>query len=101
MGKLEYALFYIGACFASSAAHVGHGACAFPSQFADQPVVGASGPWLGWWRIYAVRYHRRIFRFLGLEVPALIIILGWLILQLIFGVVGLYATASWGWGSNR
>lgn len=101
MGKLEYGIFYIGACFASSLAHAGIVLAAFPPYYASQPVVGASGAVAGVVAIYAVRYHRRILDFLGLQVPALLVILGWLILQLILGMVGLYRDSFLGLGLKQ
>lgn len=90
MGKIEYGLFYIGACLASSAAHAIIVLAAFPPYYASQPVVGASGAVAGVVAIYAVRYHRRILDFLGVQIPALLVILAWLLLQLVLGLVGLY-----------
>lgn len=101
IGKLEYALFYIGACFASSLAHAGIVLAAFPPYYAGLPVVGASGAVAGVVAIYAVRYHRRILDFLGLQVPALLVILGWLLLQLVLGMVGLYRDSFLGLGLKQ
>lgn len=101
MGKLEYGLFYIGACFASSVAHTAIVLAAFPPYYASQPVVGASGAVAGVVALYAVRYHRRILDFLGLQVPALLVITGWLILQLILGMIGLYRDSIFGLGLKQ
>lgn len=90
MGKLEYAIFYLGACFASSILHVAIVFATLPPYYADIPVVGASGAVAGVMAIYMVRYHRRVFNFFGLQLPAIVIILGWLLAQLVFGVLGLY-----------
>ncbi len=101
MGKLEYGLFYIGACFASSIAHAAIVLAAFPPYYANQPVVGASGAVAGVVAIYAVRYHRRVLDLLGLRIPALLIILGWLVLQLVLGMVGLYRDSFLGLGLKQ
>lgn len=101
MGKLEYGIFYIGACFASSLVHVGIVLAAFPPYYASQPVVGASGAVAGVVAIYAVRYHRRILNFFGLQFPALLVILAWLVVQLVLGLVGLYRDSFLGLGLKQ
>ncbi len=101
MGKIEYGLFYIGACYASSLAHAGIVLGAFPPYYASQPVVGASGAVAGVVAIYAVRYHRRILNFFGMQIPALLIILAWLIIQLVLGMVGLYRDSFLGLGLKQ
>ena len=101
MGKLEFGIFYICVCLASSLAHVGVVLAAFPPYYASQPVVGASGAVAGVVAVYAVRYHRRIFDFLGLRLPALLVILAWLILQLVLGMVGLYRDSFLGFGLKQ
>jgi len=90
MGKLEYCIFYIGACFAASILHIAIVFATLPQNYADMPVVGASGSVAGVVAIYAVRYHRKVLNFFGLELPALFVILCWLITQLMLGILGLY-----------
>jgi membrane associated rhomboid family serine protease len=101
MGKLEYALFYIGACFASSILHAAMVFAALPLYYANQPVVGASGAVAGVVAIYAVRYHRKIFDFFGVDIPALLVIAIWLVLQLLLAVVGLYRDSFLGLGLKQ
>ncbi len=101
MGKLEYALFYIGACFASSIMHAAMVIAALPVYYADQPVVGASGAVAGVVAIYAVRYHRKAFDFFGVHIPALMVIAVWLVMQLLLALVGLYRDNFWGIGLKQ
>jgi len=101
MGKLEYGMFYIGACLASSVLHAAVVLAALPVYYADQPVVGASGAVAGVVAIYAVRYHRKVFDFFGVAVPALIVILVWLVLQMVLGLIGLYRDSFLGLGLKQ
>ncbi|NLN75065.1 MAG: rhomboid family intramembrane serine protease [Armatimonadetes bacterium] len=101
MGKLEYGLIYIGACFASSIMHAAMVLAAFPVYYSEQPVIGASGAVAGVVAIYAVRYHRKVFDIFGLYIPALWVIAAWLIMQLAFAIVGLYKDSFWGMGLKQ
>jgi membrane associated rhomboid family serine protease len=102
MGKLEYIMFYVGACFAASLLHVVIVLYAMmPAYYASRPMVGASGAVAGVMGIYAVRFHRRVFRFAGVEMPALLLIMVWLILQLVLGIIGLYRDQFLGIGVKQ
>ena len=102
MGRLEYVMFYIGACFAASLLHVAIALWAMmPAYYASRAMVGASGAVAGVMGVYAVRFHRRIFRFAGIEVPALLLIMAWLILQLALGIFGLYRDQVLGFGLKQ
>lgn len=90
MGKLEYALFYIGACFAGSILHVAVMFAARPPHDGDIPVVGASGAVAAVLGAYMIRYHRKSFNLAGMQIPALLPIVGWVALQLLLGISGLY-----------
>lgn len=101
MGKLEYGMFYIGACLASSTLHTAIVHAALAPIYANQPVVGASGAVAGVLAIYAVRYHRKVFDFFGLGIPALLVILGWLVMQLSLAIIGLYRDTFLGLGLKQ
>jgi len=101
MGKIEYAMFYIGACLASSILHTAVVLAAMPAPYADQPVVGASGAVAGVVAIYAVRYHRKVFDFFGAAIPALVVILAWLVMQMALAVIGLYRNDFLGLGLKQ
>lgn len=101
MGKLEYAMFYIVACFTSSILHVAMVFAALPPIYANQPVVGASGAVAGVVAIYAVRYHRKMLNVFGIEIPALVVILVWLVMQLLLAVIGLYRDSFLGLGLKQ
>ena len=102
MGRLEYVMFYIGACFAASILHVAIALWAMmPAYYAGRAMVGASGAVAGVMGIYAVRFHRRVFTFLGMEIPAILLIMTWLILQLALGIAGLYRDELLGFGLKQ
>ena len=90
MGRLEFALFYIGACLSSSLLHVAIVYAALPPEYATRSVVGASGAVAGVIGLYAVRYHRKIFKLDGIEISALFLIMVWLLVQIGLGVLALY-----------
>lgn len=90
IGHLEFLLFYLGSCISASLLHIGIVLATLPPGFEDQAAVGASGAVAGIMGIYAVRFHRKIFRFVGIEIQALFLIMCLLLLQLGFGIVALY-----------
>lgn len=97
MGRLEFLIFYIAACFVSSIAHVAMTLMAtLPAYYEDMPIVGASGAVSAVIGVYAVRFHRRTLRFGGAEMPVLAVIMAWLVLQLVMGVLGLYQRGVFG-----
>ena len=93
MGKLEYVMFYIGACVASSVLHVAIVFAALPPFCETRAIIGASGAVAGVMGIYAVRFHRKSFRFGEIRVPPLLLIMAWLIIQIVLGIRGLYQDA--------
>ncbi|MDH7601525.1 MAG: rhomboid family intramembrane serine protease [Armatimonadota bacterium] len=102
MGKVEYIMFYVGACFAASLLHVVIVLYAMmPAYYASRPMVGASGAVAGVMGVYAVRFHRRVFRLGGAEMPALLVIMIWLVLQLALGIIGLYRDQFLGIGVKQ
>ena len=90
IGRLEFVLFYIGACFAASILHVAIVYASLPPYYTTRVVVGASGAIAGVMGLYAVRFHRKIFNLDGIEVSALFLIMCWLMLQVGMGVLALY-----------
>jgi len=94
--KLKYLLFYLGACFAGAIAHTLVVFAALPPYYAVLPVIGASGAVAGVVGLYAVRFHRKTFHFGGMELPALFVIMCWLVFQLVLGVAGLYVDDVYG-----
>lgn len=101
MGRLEYFIFYLAACFAASLAHVAIVYASLPDFYGTRAVVGASGAVAAVMGVYAVRFHRKIFRFAGTEFPALLIIMMWLVLQLVLGILGLYRDEILGLGLRQ
>jgi membrane associated rhomboid family serine protease len=101
MGRLEYFIFYLAACFAASLAHVAIVYASLPDYYGARAVVGASGAVAAVMGVYAVRFHRRIYRFAGVEAPALLIIMAWLVLQLVLGILGLYRDEILGLGLRQ
>ncbi|MEN6357137.1 MAG: rhomboid family intramembrane serine protease [Armatimonadota bacterium] len=90
IGRLEFIIFYIGACLASSVLHIAIVLASLDPYYASRAVVGASGAIAGVMGLYAVRFHRRIFKLDGIEVSALFLIMCWLVMQLGLGLVALY-----------
>jgi membrane associated rhomboid family serine protease len=90
IGRLEFVIFYIGACLAASIVHIAVVLGTMDPYYAGRAVVGASGAVAGVMGLYAVRFHRRIFRLDGVEVSALLLIMCWLVMQLGLGLVALY-----------
>lgn len=101
MGGLEYVLFYLASCFAASLAHVAIVYASLPDYYAAQVVVGASGAVAAVMGFYAVRFHRSVFRFAGADLPALLVIMAWLVLQLVLGILGLYRESILGIGLRQ
>jgi len=101
MGKLEYLMFYLGSCVASSLLHVGIVYATMPDYYITRAVVGASGAVAGVMGVYAVRFHRRQIRIAGVGVPVLLLIMLWLLLQLVLGVLGLYRDSVLGIGLKQ
>ena len=90
IGKLEFLLFYVGACFAASLVHIAIVFATLPPFYATRAIVGASGAVAAVLGVYAVRFHRSTFRISGAAIPSLLVIMCWLVLQVLFGVLGLY-----------
>lgn len=90
MGRLEFLLFYIGACLAAAIMHVLIVFAALPAVYETRGIVGASGAVAGVMGVYAVRFHRKSFVFGEIRLPALLVIAAWLVVQVILGIRGLY-----------
>lgn len=90
IGRLEYALFYLGACLSASLMHTVVITLTLPQHYEESTVVGASGAVAGLMGLFVVRFYRRVFTFLGTEIPAVLIIMIWFITQMLFGILGLY-----------
>lgn len=101
MGRLEYFIFYLAACFVASLAHVAIVFASLPPYYATRAVVGASGAVAAVMGMFAVRFHRTVFRFAGIEFPTLLIIMIWLFLQLGLGITGLYRDEILGLGLKQ
>lgn len=101
MGRIEFVIFYIGACLAASVLHVAIVLASLPEFYEKRALIGASGPVAGVMGIYAVRFHRKVFRLGGTRLPALLFIGGWLMLQLALGILGLYRDSFLGLGLKQ
>src|SRR5690606_11937659 len=91
MGGVEYLIFYIGSGFAAAIVHV-----AIVATFALDPTipaVGASGAIAGVLGVFAIRFFRMKFRVGHIEIPALLVLLGWLMLQAVLGFASLWITS--------
>lgn len=101
IGSLEFLIFYLGACMAASAVHLGIVYGTLPPYYSDIAVVGASGAVAGVMGMFAVRFHRKTVKFGGMELPVLFLILCWLIVQLGLGIIGLYCDSLFGIGLKQ
>jgi membrane associated rhomboid family serine protease len=97
MGRVRYVLFYFICGFAAAAAHF------LVSSSSPVPVVGASGAISGVLGAYLVLYPRApvvslvpIFLFWTVELPAVVVLGFWFVLQLAQAVLGLGATRGGG-----
>jgi membrane associated rhomboid family serine protease len=87
LGKLEYALFYVGCGVAAGIFHLVVASTLFPAA-AGIPLVGASGAIFGILGLFAVRFWRAKVRlFLFLEAPAIWAVASWVVFQLLLAWV--------------
>lgn len=101
MGKLEYVLFYIGAAVVSALVHIAMMHATLSEYYTSRVIVGASGAVSGIIGIYAVRFHKRTFKLAEAEIPTILLIMAWLVLQLVLGIIGLYRDEVMGLGLKQ
>ena len=98
LGHVRYAVFYVIAGFAATAAHTA------VNQNDLIPAVGASGAIAGVLGAYLVLYPRAsvtaLFFWFPFNVPAILLIGVWFVLQLLSGIAGLAATDVAGGGGG-
>ncbi|MCC6484473.1 MAG: rhomboid family intramembrane serine protease [Armatimonadetes bacterium] len=90
LGSVEFLIFYIGSGFAASIMHLAIVFAFLPPDAKTQHVVGASGAIAGILGVYAIRYYRDSFNLGGVRVPASVLLLGWLMMQMVLGILSLY-----------
>ncbi len=90
LGSVEFLIFYVGSGFAASIMHLAIVFAFLPPDAKAQHVVGASGAIAGILGVYAIRYYRDSFNLGGVKVPASVLLLGWLMLQVVLGILSLY-----------
>ncbi len=96
LGRLEYLLFYIGCGIAAGLLHLVFAMTVMPGA-ADTPLVGASGAIFGLLGLFAVRYWRAKVRVLLLfSVPTVVAVSAFVLLQLLSGLISLYAPGGTG-----
>ncbi|MDX1931300.1 MAG: rhomboid family intramembrane serine protease [Capsulimonadales bacterium] len=95
LGRLEYALFYLGSGVAAGLLHLIIAATVVTSA-AEVPLIGASGAVFGILGLFAVRFWRaRVRLFVFLEVSAVWAVASWVVLNLcLSGLVSLLTGRS-------
>jgi membrane associated rhomboid family serine protease len=89
LGAVEYLMLYVGSGLVAAVTHLAIVALFMPG-FEDQASVGASGAIAGVLGVYAIRFCRSKFGYLGVEVHSSLLLLVWLILQVFLGVLSLH-----------
>lgn len=98
LGTVEFLLFYVASGFAASVLHLAIVWGFMPPDARQRPVLGASGAIAGVLGIFAIRFFRESFAFGHFKLPASIVLLTWLLLQVIMGYISLYsAELRLGW----
>lgn len=92
LGSVEFFLFYIGSGFAASIMHLSIVFAFMPPEARSQPALGASGAIAGVLGVYAIRFYMDRFQLGSLHLPASIVLLGWLMMQVVLGFTALYVT---------
>jgi membrane associated rhomboid family serine protease len=91
IGPLVFLMFYIGSGFVASSLHWAIVGAFMSPAMSKVPVVGASGAIAGVLGMYAVRFGREKISIWHFEVPALYLLLTWLLIQATFGVAGIFS----------
>jgi len=91
MGPLEFLLFYIGSGFTASLLHMAVTYAFLPPNMLRMPVVGASGAVAGVLGMYAIRFSHEKVSVRHWEIPAVYLLLAWLLIQAAFGIAGIVA----------
>jgi membrane associated rhomboid family serine protease len=98
VGSVEFFLFYIGSGFAASVMHLSIVFAFMPPEARLQHALGASGAIAGVMGVYAIRFYMDRFQIGPVCLPASIVLLGWLVTQVVLGIVGLYTPSlTIGW----
>jgi membrane associated rhomboid family serine protease len=89
IGVVRYLLLYVGSGIFAAITHLAIVYAFMPDALA-QPSLGASGAIAGILGLYAIRFPRVKFELFGLEIPATLVLLAWLVLQILLGIMSLY-----------
>lgn len=90
LGSVEFFLFYIGSGFAASIMHLAIVFAFMPPEARLQQAVGSSGAIAGVLGVYAIRFYRDKFSFGPVRLPASVVLLVWLMVQVVLGITCLY-----------
>jgi len=89
LGPLAYIMLYVGSGLFAAVTHLAI-VYAFMPDAAMQPSLGASGAIAGILGMYSIRFVRQRLHIFGSEMPAGLLLIMWLILQIFLGVLSLY-----------
>lgn len=90
VGSIPFFFYYLGSGFAAAIMHLAIVFAFLPPEARLNPAVGSSGAIAGILGVYAVRYYRDRFALGPIRLPASIVLLGWLLLQVLLGITSLY-----------
>jgi membrane associated rhomboid family serine protease len=90
LGAVEYIMLYVGSGLFAAVTHLAIVYAFLSRDIAAVPSVGASGAIAGLLGMYAIRFSRQKFVVAGVAVPSALLLLGWLVLQVVMGIVMLY-----------
>jgi len=90
LGSVEFFIFYIGSGFAASVMHLAIVFAFMPPEAKYVPAMGASGAIAGVLGVYAIRFYRDKFTMGFVRLPASMLLLGWLIVEVVLGMTSLY-----------
>lgn len=93
MGPVMFLLFYIGSGFIASLLHVLITAAFLSPELQSVPIVGASGAVAGVLGMYAIRFNRERIAIGSACVPAIYLLLFWFMIQVGFGILGIFVTS--------
>jgi len=92
IGTIMFLMFYFVSGFVASLLHTLVTIAFLSPELQSVPIVGASGAVAGVLGMYAIRFNRERFAIGNVRIPAVYLLLSWFIIQVGFGVLGMFVT---------